>query len=517
MTRRIGIGYLAPRNVAYSSLFFRFLKHMLRVNNVYAGTYFLDDDIELEDTRSSPAKLDALFVSLPYEIMYRDLVEFYNKTSIMPYRSKADDNLIVIGGGPAVTANPLPVLDFLDVILVGEIEEVFDDIISILSERTSKTTKLKKLAELRGVIVPRLELEIEKQVERIYTRDLDKYTVVFDQKLPPEVEPVWGRSYAIESSRGCGRGCRFCMEGFIFRPKRDRSFHTLKNLIDNAREQGYNKISFYSLAFFDNPDAEKALEYAVSMGYEVSVPSIRAETITERRLELIKEGGQKTLTIAPETASCRLCNAINKRIGKDLVLEIIEKMLGIGLRQVKMYIMVGFPGETEDDISEIISLIRESSLLLAKAGGKLKISINQFMPKPVTPLQWAPLKDYLATRKIIRLIGKEARKIGAEASWYDPRWARIQTILSRGDREVSKIIYSWARHGKGLGAFRRAVRESGIDPEKYLAEWPATFDPPWHKIIRHPYASLKLLRREYEIFQDIISQNNGSSLRLLKR
>ena len=222
MTRRIGIGYLAPRNVAYSSLFFRFLKHMLRVNNVYAGTYFLDDDIELEDTRSSPAKLDALFVSLPYEIMYRDLVEFYDKTSIMPYRSEADDNLIVIGGGPAVTANPLPVLDFLDMILVGEIEEVFDDIISILSEKTSKTTKLKRLAELRGVIVPGLEME--KQVERIYTRDLDKHTVIFDQILPPGVEPVWGRSYAIESTRGCGLGAK--------------PLPPLKGLAPSARFQG---------------------------------------------------------------------------------------------------------------------------------------------------------------------------------------------------------------------------------------------------------------------------------------
>ncbi len=501
---KIAIYYPAPRNIAYSSLFYRYLRYRLSTEGLYGGSVFLEDNgilVERGVGDSNPRDSRVVFSSLPFEIMYRDYAELLLRMGLNPWRRRAGDGRVIIVGGPAVSGNPLPMLPLVDAVLVGEIENVEDQIFSIVDFPRERL--IEELAGIPGMLVPQLmgeRLGREGPVERNYVRSLDDYLVPFEQFIPENLEPVWGRSYAVEASRGCSRGCRFCLEGFVFRPKRDLGRRRLFEHIEFAYELKFNKINFYSLSFFDNPWAEKALEHAISLGLQTSVPSVRIDTLNPDRIKLIKEGGQRTLTIAPETGSKRLCMAIRKGFTPNDTLAVVEEAVEAGFTQIKLYFMVGFPGETREDLEESVSLIEKASTIVRRVGGRIKISVNPFVPKPVTPLQWAGFIGHLEAKKRIAFLEKAVRRRGGEASKYDPKWARIQAVLSRGDSSLARLIVEWASIGRGLGDFRRALRESGVKIDKFLESWSPDYTPPWHRIVRHPFASLRLLRREYEAF-----------------
>ena len=301
------------------------------------------------------------------------------------------------------------------------------------------------------------------------------------------------------------------MEGSIFKPKRDRSLKVLKDLLEAGVEASrVGKVSFYSLAFFDSPSGQGILEHAVSMGLETSVPSIRAETLTPERARLIAEGGQRTITIAPETGSCRVAKAIHKPICTGGTMEAIDNAIEGGIRNVKLYIIVGIPGESDEDLEDTLSMIRAAASKL-RGRGMVKVSVNPFIPKPVTAMQWIGLEDLGVLKAKIARVKKEARKAGAQVSSYDPRYALAQTVLSRGDEEVARLIVEWARMGGRLGALKTAARRTGVDIGKYTGAMDPDQPPRWHELVSHPYSSLRMLRREYELYTSIME---GRSLRI---
>ena len=503
MQLEIALVYLSDRRVAYSSIAFHMLKAYFEENRVRTATYFLEDgELVAEHPSPHPRKARIIMTSLPYELLYTELVKALDYTGIPVWRSgRTGEHPIILAGGPSVTANPAPLTPILDAILVGEAEPVLNDIIDA-SQAGSRRKALERLASTPGLLIPSLK----ERVKRIYVKDLNKAWYPVNQRVPPGVEPVWGRSFMLETTRGCSRMCRFCMEGSIFRPKRDRGYVTLRNLLEaGIEETGVGKVSFYSLAFFDNPDAEKILEHTVTLGLEVSVPSIRAETLTVDRARLIAEGGQRTITIAPETGSCRIGEAINKCIGFEGAITAIDTALEARLNNVKLYLITGFPGEQDDDFIETIRLAEEAAVRVAKSGGILKVSINPFIPKPVTPLQWAPAPDPKIATKRIQWLRKRISRKGGRVTWYDPKWIVPQTVLSRGDSRVSRLIVEWARRGARLGQFKKVARELRLGLDTYLGEKPVEWDPPWHELVEHPYASLRSLRFEYKSFLSVIA------------
>ncbi len=509
----VAILYPSPRSVAYSSLAFHLLKGYLSEAGVGVKAVFLEDGELVVHGKGGLEEVRAVFVSLPFELMYVDLVKALDLMGLEPFRkNRGEGDPIIVAGGPAVTANPLPVLDIVDAVLVGEAEPVLEYIVEALSE-PSKRLRLKTLSKLPGVLVNEYS---ELPVRRVYANNLDSTWYPLDQKPLDSVEPVWGRTFILETTRGCGRSCRFCMEGTIFRPKRDRSLRKLRELLwDGVRINRVGKVTFYSLVFFDNRASDEILREAVESGLEVSVPSLRAESLTFERARMIASGGQRTVTIAPETGSCVVAKAILKPIGKNLTLWAVENAVEAGIKSVKLYLITGFPGETMDDVKATLDMALEVGEVLRSSGARLKVSINPFMPKPVTGMQWAGMENLKTLRRKIEALSTPLRRAGAQVSGYDVKWARAEVLLARGGREVSRLVVAWARRGGSLGALRAALRDTGLREEDYLSEIPEDVDPPWHAYVEHPYAELWRLRRDWRIYRSVVeSRGRTSRLRI---
>ncbi len=509
----IGVVYPSSRSVALSSLAYHMLVGMFEERGVGVRRYFLEDGevVELRRYRGGPGSNIALLVSLPYELMYVDMVRMLDSMGIPVFRrARGDEHPIIIAGGPAVTANPLPVYDLVDAILIGELEPVVEGIVDALS-RDGRSSRLKALSEIEGLLVPGYS---SGPVERIYVKDLDSAWYPVKQELLEDVEPVWGKAFLLETTRGCARGCRFCMEGYIFRPKRDRSFQTLRRLLEEGvRVNKVSKVSFYSLIFFDNPASDRILEYAVSMGLEVSVPSIRVETLTFERARMIAEGGQRTITIAPETGSCIIAKAILKPIGPELTLKAVENALEAGLRSIKLYLMTGFPGETEDDVRDTIEMAIRVADVVKRKGGVVKVSLNPLMPKPQTPLQWLGFNVEDVEAKLNR-IRKELSKAGIEVSVFNLDWAIAEVAIGRSGVEMGKVLVEWARKGGGPGKLLRIAKNLGINIESYLKPWDPQYTPPWHDVVKNPYGDVKTLRKEFQVYMNIITSRVDRTLRI---
>lgn len=503
MNGTVGLVYLSELRVALSSLAFHMLSEMIKAygTNLHRVTVEKGKIKNWDGREFYPSKYAAFFISVPYELMYKDLSSFLHRTGI-PYFSKARSNEpIVILGGPAVTGNPLPVAPLADAVIIGEAEDVMEEILDVVNSDYERPGKLKKLSEIKGVLV----WEEGHGTERVFTKNLDKSFYPAEQILPKNIEPIWGRAFLLEVSRGCSRGCLFCMEGRIFNPFRYRSLEFISRLLSSipGDVESYEKLTLYSLSFFDHPQADSILEHVISTGFAASIPSIRVDTLNDNRLELIKKLGQKTLTLAPETGSTRLSKALRKEIYASQVEQVVEPALTIGLRQFKLYLMTGFYGETKNDIEDTADMINKLGALIKAKGGKLKISLNPFIPKPFTPLQWHGFTDLKKLRRNIQLMRRMFGNKISSFSALDPRYARLQTILSRGGPELSKTIALWGQTEGFLSSWRSISLRQELRESQYLSFWDPEYTPLWHEYIIDHFNKPSVLRGLYLAFLDV--------------
>ncbi|MEI8171898.1 MAG: TIGR03960 family B12-binding radical SAM protein [Deltaproteobacteria bacterium] len=434
---------------------------------------------------------DIVAFSISYENDYPNILKILDMSGItLSAAERKEREPLVICGGIAVTLNPEPLTDFFDLFLIGEGEEILPEFLEKFEqscrEGLGKDEMLFNIQkEIEGTYCPRLyavtyrsdhlieeikpvDPSLPEKITKRWIRDINAFTT--DQcVMTPDAE--FKDIFLTEVSRGCRRGCRFCAAGFLFRPARFRNLETLEPSFLQGIGKG-KKIGLLGTAVSDHPDLLNLHEYIMGKNGNVSLGSLRLDRLDGKMALLLQETGIQTVALAPEAGSQRLRNVINKGITEEQVLNAVESLIEHGIVRIRLYFMVGLPTETEDDIEAIIRLVKKiKHQAVKRTEGKapfrrITISINQFIPKAVTPFQWYPLEDTNTVRRRIRKIKSVLSREPSIKIIHDiPKWNYIQALLSLGDRKVGKILLSVHENG---GNWSRTFKEINVNPDFYV-------------------------------------------------
>jgi len=478
---RIALVYPNLYKVGMSNLGLQLLYDLLNSKeDIYCERFFMDFDKSLE-TKASLRDFDVIIFSWQFELDALNMLRILHRSEV-PIRREERDQLVIAGGPCAV--NPYPMRNFVDLFYIGEAEVNLLPLLDAWREVKSKEG-LKDLVEFKGIYVS----EADNQVERVYFKDLDSYHPTAQIMSPGA---AFGESFLLEASRGCALGCRFCLGGFIFRPRRERTLERLVEITEEGiKACNPEKIAVLGASISDYTRAEELCQYLLEKGLQISIPSLRADSLSKSMVHTLVRSGQRSLTLASESSQ-RLRCAANKGITDAEILNATNLAFATGIDRVKLYFMLGLPGETDEDIKEIINLVR-------RVKGKVKLSVNPFVPKPHTPYQWVKFADLGVLRERMKLLKKELKNCTFEY----PKESFLQATIARGDEALGGIIERALEHGFGMGAFRRAFKEKGINFHHYVREREPGEPLPWDKInVGTKKASLN---REYSRALDVLA------------
>lgn len=477
--------YLGMSNLAVHSLYHLWNAHDDVVcERVFAG---LGDslrpgqqpDIALSLESASPLDyFPILAFTLSYEMDYFNLVALLRAAGIPPRAAERDEvHPLILGGGPAVTANPEPLALLLDAVLIGEIEPIFRQLTDALRAIVDgREAALDALAGIPGVYLPhRADSEAGPEpVTRLWLVDLDcapTRSVIFT----PNTE--FANMGLIEIARGCGRGCRFCLAGYAYRPPRERS---AESILAQARQllKEVERLGLVSAAVSDHSQIDELAVALRRLGARLSVSSLRVDPLSMPLLRALAESGARTLTIAPEAGSERLRRAINKTVTEDDVLHAVVEAANHGFGQLKLYFMLGLPGEDEEDVEALVTLVRECA---QRFPGQTTANITPFVPKAQTPFQRVAQAPAGVVKQRLSYIDKELRRGGVVVKSESPAWAEIQGTLARGNRRVAEALLAVERLTPSN--WKQALGETGIDPAELLGPRGDDQPLPWEFVL----------------------------------
>jgi len=480
------------------------------------------------ETKSPIKDCDVLGITLQYELHYTNIINMLDLAHIPIWqKQRKEDSPLVIAGGPCAY-NPEPISDFLDCVVLGDGEKIVIEIAEAIKEaknkKLSRQDTLKTLSEIKGIYVPSLYKIDSKNKNYEYIHPLNKNIPEMinartvsqlsqdsfpDKPLVPLIKVPQDR-YSIEIMRGCTNGCRFCNAGMIYRPVREQPVDEIVELVKNSvNNTGYSEISLGSLSTLDYVNISELLtrlhKSLKNKHISLSLPSLRADSLTESIVRICSDFKMDRLTIAPEAGTQRLRDVINKNLTDDQILEAIETVFKNGWSRVKLYFIIGLPTETHDDIQGIVALTDKIINITKHYKRKtIHISISPFSPKPWTPFQWEKWEESDSLEKKIRYLQKHIKHYRVKMSWEDLNVSRLETILGRGDRSLSRVIFdAWQKKAKfdswtdqfSFDTWLDAFENNQITMENYLSEKPLDAPLPWDHLNKGVSKSFLLTER----------------------
>ena len=455
------------------------------VNNVYGaypfllGTLAMRDDLQVSrlftDIREQlPRHPELLGFSMSWELDYVNIFNLLESLEI-PIRanSRNENHPLIFGGGPVLTANPEPYAEFFDVILLGDGENLLGDFIDTYKKvRTAdKETQLKTLAQVPGIYIPSLYV-----IEYITPDGEIKSINPISQEIPPIIQKqtyrgntlsastvvtekaAWENIYMVEVVRSCPEMCRFCLASYLTLPFRTAS---LENSLIPGIERGLkvtNRLGLLGASVTQHPEFTELLDYISQPKYDdvrLSVASVRTNTVTVKLAQTLAKRDTRSLTIAVESGSEKVRKIVNKKLHNDEIIQAAINAKAGGLSSLKLYGMVGIPGEEAEDVDATVNMMQ--SVKKAAPGLRLTLGCSTFVPKSHTPFQWFGVNKQAEKR--LQLLQKQIKPQGIEFRPESYNWSIIQALLSRGDRRLGQLLELTRDFGDSLGSYKRAFKQ----------------------------------------------------------
>jgi radical SAM superfamily enzyme YgiQ (UPF0313 family) len=503
---RIPIALVYPNRyfVAMSNLGFQTVYRLFnQLDHVVCERFFLPEPEDLPQAAAGagPLSLESrrplkdfriVAFSVAFENDFPHLIHLLRlgNLSLDASRRRQDDPLVV-AGGVAAFLNPEPIAAFVDLVLLGEAEPMLETFVSAWEEADSAgLPREERLIHLAGRVpgayapslyrpeyhsdgtlaafiplVPSLPPAIRAQAASFQGAEPAARSAV----LTPHTE--FSETTLVEIGRGCGRACRFCAAGFVYRPVRFQGRDAVTRAALGSHLPG-GRVGLVSAAVSDHPEIEAICLELRRAGAPLAVSSLRADSLNPTLLDALRESGLRTLAIAPEAGSDRLRRVLNKDLTEDEILDAVTAVADAGIPNVRLYFMVGLPTETEEDVAGIIQLVKGIKHRLLTAGrgrgrlGTITLSLNSFVPKPATPFQWCPFGDLDVLKRRIKKVKRGLGSVANVRIHADvPRWAYLQALLARGDRRIAPLLTAVVESG---GTWAQAMKRVNVNPGFYV-------------------------------------------------